>query len=162
MERRSLSVEINGLSRTIRRYLATTMPDNARIATGGNAHIIMFLARNRDRDIVQHDVERRFCITPSTASRVLSLMERKGLVARESVPGDARRKKIVLTDTAEGIVADLYDNAIRMEESLFKGFSLNEREEFEAYLERLRSNIDEAQKRAEESAERTMATREDQ
>ncbi|SPU25488.1 MarR family transcriptional regulator [Bifidobacterium bifidum] len=67
----------------------------------------MFLDRNRNREIYQHTIEQKFCITRSTASRVLALMEKKGLIARESVAHDARCKRIVLTDKADAIVADL-------------------------------------------------------
>ena len=149
MERRSLSVEINGLSRTIRRYLATTMPDNARIATGGNAHIIMFLARNRGREIYQHTIEQKFCITRSTASRVLALMEKKGLIARESVEHDARCKRIVLTDKADAIVADLKANGDRVERLLVGGFSDGEKAALRDYVARMRANIERAQREFE-------------
>ena len=77
----------------------------------------MFLARNRDREIYQHTIEQKFCITRSTASRVLALMEKKGLIARESVAHDARCKRIVLTDKADAIVADLKANGERVERS---------------------------------------------
>lgn len=78
----------------------------------------MFLARNRGREIYQHTIEQKFCITRSTASRVLALMEKKGLIARESVEHDARCKRIVLTDKADAIVADLKANGDRVERLL--------------------------------------------
>ena len=83
----------------------------------------MFLARNRGREIYQHTIEQKFCITRSTASRVLALMEKKGLIARESVEHDARCKRIVLTDKADAIVADLKANGDRVERLLVGGFS---------------------------------------
>ncbi|WP_300767182.1 MarR family transcriptional regulator [uncultured Bifidobacterium sp.] len=147
VEKRSIGIDISSLNRRIRRYLSATMPDNARIATGGNAHIIMFLARHRAETIVQRDIERRFCITRSTASRVLALMERKGLIVRESVPGDARMKRILLTDSADAIVEGLVANAMRMEEELFVGFTPEERGRLACYIDRLTANIDAAQYR---------------
>ena len=107
MEQRILSIEIRAVSKAVDRYLGESMPLSAKGTTGGNAHIIMFLARNRDREIYQHTIEQKFCITRSTASRVLALMEKKGLIARESVAHDARCKRIVLTDKADAIVADV-------------------------------------------------------
>ena len=76
MEQRILSIEIRAVSKAVDRYLGESMPLSAKETTGGNAHIIMFLARNRDREIYQHTIEQKFCITRSTASRVLALMEK--------------------------------------------------------------------------------------
>lgn len=102
-------------------------------------------ARNRDREIYQHTIERQFCITRSTASRVLALMEKKGLVARESVAHDARCKRIVLTDKADAIVADLKANGERVEQLLVDGFSESEKAALRDYVARMRANIDRAQ-----------------
>ncbi|WP_314688123.1 MarR family winged helix-turn-helix transcriptional regulator [uncultured Bifidobacterium sp.] len=144
VDTRSIGIDINGLSRRIRRYLNATMPAGARIATGGNAHIIMFLAHHRDQVVVQRDIEKRFCITRSTASRVLALMERKRLIVREPVSGDARMKRIMLTPRADAIVEDLVGNAVRMDEELLAGFSGEERLALAGFMSRLMANIDAA------------------
>ncbi|PLS31194.1 MarR family transcriptional regulator [Bifidobacterium margollesii] len=141
MDKRILSFELRALCKSIDRYLGESMPKSAADATGGNAHIIMFLARNRQRDIYQHSIEQKFCITRSTASRVLTLMEKKGLIIRESVPHDARLKKIVLTAKADSIVADLKANGDDMERRLIAGFSENEEAALYDYVRRLRENI---------------------
>ncbi|KOA38669.1 MarR family transcriptional regulator [Bifidobacterium breve MCC 0476] len=113
MDQHILSIEMRAVTKAVDRYLGESMPLSAKETTGGNAHIIMFLARNRNREIYQHTIEQKFCITRSTASRVLALMEKKGLIARESVAHDARCKRIVLTDKADAIVADLKANGER-------------------------------------------------
>ncbi len=77
----------------------------------------------RNGRIFPQDVERRFGITRSTSSRVLALMERKGLIVRESVPRDARLKKIVLTDKSRDIAEALRANAVAMEGILLQGLS---------------------------------------
>ncbi|MDN5979386.1 MarR family winged helix-turn-helix transcriptional regulator [Bifidobacterium mongoliense] len=140
-----LSLDMQGVSRSIRRYLTSTMPESTKV-TGGNVHIIMFLAKSEGSDVFQHDIERRFSITRSTASRVLSLMERKGLIVRTSVAADARLKRITLTDAANAIVAELRENAQRMERQLMAGFSEREERQLAEYLKRLRNNVDMAQR----------------
>lgn len=145
MEQRILSIEIRAVSKAVDRYLGESMPLSAKETTGGNAHIIMFLARNRDRGIYQHTIEQKFCITRSTASRVLALMEKKGLIARESVAHDARCKRIVLTDKADAIVADLKANGERVERLLVDGFTQAEQDALHDYVERMRANIERAQ-----------------
>lgn len=107
-------------------YLGLTMPASAREATDGNASIFMFLDRHRGDEIFQHDIETRFCITRSTASRVLTHMEHKGLIIRKPVARDARLKRIVLTPKADRIVADLIANGSRAEDSLTAGFTPDE------------------------------------
>lgn len=145
MEQRILSIEIRAVSKAVDRYLGESMPLSAKETTGGNAHIIMFLARNRDREIYQHTIEQKFCITRSTASRVLALMEKEGLIARESVAHDARCKRIVLTDKADAIVADLKANGERVERLLVDGFTQTEQDALHDYVERMRANIERAQ-----------------
>ena len=57
-------------------------------------------------------------------------MERKGLIVRESVPRDARLKKIVLTDKSRDIAEALRTSAIAMEGILLQGLSDDEIREF--------------------------------
>ncbi|KAB7789132.1 MarR family winged helix-turn-helix transcriptional regulator [Bifidobacterium cebidarum] len=146
MDHHALSIEMRSLTKAVDRYLGESMPESARMATGGNAHIIIFLARNRGRDIYQHTIEQKFCITRSTASRVLTLMEKKGLIVREPVAHDARLKRIVLTDKADAIVADLKANGERVERLLVEGLSEEEQVALRECVRRMRANIDAAQR----------------
>ena len=146
VDKHILSFDLRALVKSLNRLLGETMPESARIATGGNARIIMFLARNRDRDIYQHTIEQKFCITRSTASRVLALMEKKGLIERVPVEHDARLKKIVLTDRADAIVSILVENGERIETRLVDGFTDEERAALAGYVERMRANIDAARR----------------
>lgn len=109
--------------------------------SGGNIDIITFLARHSEREIFPQDVERRFGITRSTSSRVLALMERKGLIVRESVPRDARLKKIVLTDKSRDIAEALRTSAIAMEGILLQGLSDDEIREFMHVLDVMQTNL---------------------
>ncbi len=68
MDQHILSIEMRAVTKAVDRYLGESMPLSAKETTGGNAHIIMFLARNRNREIYQHAIEQKFCMTRSTAS----------------------------------------------------------------------------------------------
>lgn len=151
MDRRILSLEMRALCKSVDRYLGETMPESAASATGGNAHIILFLVRNRDREIYQHTIEQHFGVTRSTVSRVLALMEKKGLITREPVAHDARLKKIVPTAKADAIVADLKANGERTERLLLSGFSDEEEAALREYVQRMRDNIARAQQEFESS-----------
>lgn len=145
MDKHILSFDLRALVKAINRYLGETMPEPAHIATGGNARIIMFLNRNRDKDIYQHTIEEKFCISRSTASRVLTLMEKKGLIVRVPVEHDARCKKIMLTSKADDIASDLKANCERVETLLVDGFSDEEKTRLMEYVARMRGNIERAQ-----------------
>ena len=60
--------------------------------------IMEYLYRNSDTPAFQRDIEREFSITRSTVTNILQLMERKGYIERQSVPQDARLKRLVLTE----------------------------------------------------------------
>lgn len=64
-----LSIEMRAVTKAVDRYLGESMPQTARETTGGNAHIIMFLARNRGREIYQHTIEQKFA-SPGPPPRV--------------------------------------------------------------------------------------------
>ena len=142
VDQRDLVWQIHRLDKRIKRVLAAAMPENTRIATDDNARIIMFLAHHRDRDFVQRDIEQRFAISPSTASRVLTLMEKKGLIARSSPASDARVKNIRLTEKANAIVTDLNESVDMMCSKLLEGFTDRELHDLSGYIHRLQANIE--------------------
>lgn len=59
--------------------------------------IISLLYDNPSEDIYQKDIEAQFRIPRSTVTGILQSMEKEGFLIRESVPGDARLKRLVLT-----------------------------------------------------------------
>lgn len=65
--------------------------------TAMHGWILHYLYDNRGRDIYQRDIERHFSVTRSTTTNILQLMEKKQYITRESVPQDARLKKLELT-----------------------------------------------------------------
>lgn len=135
------SVQIRSLHNLIGRYLNTALPSEIRSLSGGNMQIIAFLYSQGDNEVFQYDIERRFSVTRSTASRVLGLMEKKGLIERQSVERDARLRRIVLTPVAEDIAKRMYDNTVAVEEDLLKGFNEEERRCLRWYLLRMKQNL---------------------
>ena len=67
-------------------------------ATPMHGWIIEYLYRHRNTPVFQRDIEREFSITRSTVTNILQLMERKGYIERQSVPQDARLKRLILTE----------------------------------------------------------------
>ena len=52
------------------------------------------------REVFQKDIEDEFDIRRSSVTQIIQLLERDGLIVRESVQRDARLKKLVLTEKA--------------------------------------------------------------
>lgn len=63
--------------------------------------IMSYLYWHKNDPVYQRDIEREFSITRSTVTNILQLMERKGYIQRQSVPQDARLKRLILTE--EGV-----------------------------------------------------------
>ena len=71
-----------------------------RKCTGTHGWVIGYLYENRSRDVFQRDIEKQFSVRRPTMTAVLQLMERNGLIERVRFEGDARLKRIVLTQKA--------------------------------------------------------------
>lgn len=142
MEKIWIGPEIRSLNNLICRYLEfSSHRKEIETVTGNNGWIIGYLAENAKKDIFQKDLEDRFSITRSTASKVLSLMEQKGLIERQAVAQDARLKKIVLTEKAWKIKELMWEDAKRMEQTLIGGFSDEEVKALDSYIRRMKKNI---------------------
>lgn len=142
MEEILVGRELRSLNNLIRRYFEfATHKKEIETITGNNGWIIGYLSENKDRDIYQKDLEEHFTITRSTASRVLSRMEQKGLIERQTVPRDARLKKIVLTEKAWQIKGLMREDIAKLEQTLLKGFTGEEKQALAAYIRRMKQNV---------------------
>lgn len=147
MKTRTVAHEVRTLHNAIRRMIDNS-PIKRQIddVTGTNARIIGYLADRLDRDVYQRDIEKEFGITRSTASKVLILMEKKGLIERIGVPHDARLKKIVMTDKSIELAKLMCQDRHETENILTKGFTDAELEQFIGYIARIKENIASAER----------------
>jgi Transcriptional regulators len=142
MEQIWIGLELRSLNNLIRRYFDfSSHKKEIETITGNNGWIIGYLAKNIDKDIYLRDIEDHFTITRSTASKVLTLMEQKGLIQRQTVAQDARLKKIVLTDKAWKLKELMWEDTVNMEEKLIKGFTEEEMQTLYGYIQRMKKNI---------------------
>ena len=130
MAKERIGLELRALNNLIRRYFEFS-----------NGWIIGYLADHPDQDIFQKDIEDHFTIARSTASKVLTLMEQKGLIERQPVAQDARLKKIVLTDKTWKIREIMWMDADKLETTLVQGFREDEIDTLVSYLNRMKENI---------------------
>lgn len=103
--------------------------------------VIGFLHHNRGRKICQKDVETQFCITRATTSKMLTLMEKNGLVTRSAVRDDARLKRLELTERAENIARQVECGLDELEARVMGDMTAEERETLLRLLGRLQENV---------------------
>lgn len=141
----SIGREIHVLSNRVCRFLDNSKElRHIEEATGKNTWIIGYIAQREQEGIAvyQRDMENQFGITRSTASKVVNRMVKKGLIERQSVPEDARLKKLVLTERSREIHQRMTAEFLDMENTLREGFSEEEMERLRGYLHRMQNNID--------------------
>lgn len=90
------------------------------------------------------ELRRCLGVTAASMSRLLSDMERDGLLQRTPHPVDARAMLIHLTDEGQAMMRIFPAIMAEIEQIAFAGFSAQERDQLRALLERLRANLGEA------------------
>lgn len=100
-----------------------------------------YLREREEVDVFQKDLEAAFSISGATATNILKIMEKEGLINRIPMEKDARLKKLELTE--KGIQYDdvARANVYRLEEGMKKGFTEEELTIFREYLDRMTQNI---------------------
>ncbi|MDY6826507.1 MAG: helix-turn-helix domain-containing protein [Bacillota bacterium] len=148
MNGKTVGMELKTLAHLLRRSLES-LPSfqYAESITGTNSWIIAYLARNKDKDIFQKDLEKRFSINRSTASRVIQRMEKKGLIERHAVPYDARLKKLVLTDKAMKLHQAVSADLAHLESVLVKDLSKVEIKNLYTYINKMKANLNNMQEK---------------
>ena len=111
--------------------------------TGLHGWAIGWLYENRNRQIFQRDFEERFSIRRSTASNILALMEKNGLIKRESVESDARLKRITLTQKAIDIHRQVEREISDREARIIKGINSADLDTFFKVINAIKGNLGE-------------------
>ncbi|MBC3795441.1 MarR family winged helix-turn-helix transcriptional regulator [Acetobacterium tundrae] len=129
------------LSNQVKRSLDRAAEDSG--ITGVQARVLGILAeaQKNNGDVFQKDIEEKLQIRRSSVTGILQLMEKKGLISRESVPYDARLKKIGITKEAKKLGDHLHENIYIFEQNLIKGISNKDLETFLSVINILSRNI---------------------
>jgi DNA-binding MarR family transcriptional regulator len=84
--------------------------------------------------------ERRLMDSP-TASRMVEVLVRRGLVRIEGCPEDRRRRKVALTEKGAALARELRPLALELRAAIQAGFSAAEAEIFRRMLLRVIANV---------------------
>ena len=118
--------------------------EGRRDVTRAQSHIVGFLYHNRDRALYQRDVEAEFSINRATASKLLTAMERNGLIRRSAVAGDARLKRLELTDKALAHMEQIRLGLGQLESCVTRGMTEEEQETLIRLLRKVEHNAETA------------------
>lgn len=100
-----------------------------------------FLHEHEGQDIYQRDIEAAFSVSRATASNMLSVMERKGLIERHSVEHDARLKRLELTERGKMLFTRADQDVKEMEDTLLADMSEEDVETLKKLLDQMLSNL---------------------
>lgn len=139
---KNIGIELRSLSNVIMRFIEQrARARSCDLLTGANGWILGYLLQNADREVYQHELEEEFSITRSTASKVVNLMEKKGLVERRTAEHDARMRRLALTETAEVLARQMRRESENLSRILTRGFAPEEIEKLYDYIERMKKNL---------------------
>ena len=131
------------VDKNIQRYFQGSLCNNGKELTRMQCATIRYLKENADknREVFQKDLERDFSITGATATNILKLMEKDGIIHRVPLERDGRLKKLVLTEKGYRLDEKAHNNIMNLEIGMRKGLSEEEVAIFSDIMERITQNI---------------------
>ena len=136
-KREHISWRINQISRKHRCVMEKIF--NSTGVFQGQHKMLMCISDNNFYS--QKEIAAHMKISTATVAVSLKKLEKGGYIKKIVDENDNRLNKIVLTDKAKSVVEysrQVFDN---MEETMFKGFSTEEKEQLIEYLERIEGNL---------------------
>lgn len=112
-------------------------------ATQMNGWIMAYLYFHKGQPVYQKDIESAFGVNRSTVTSIVKLMEKKGYIARENVPSDARLKMLSLTPMGEEMHVRTKHAIDTVEQRIREALSDEEIEMFFAISAKIRRTLGE-------------------
>lgn len=139
--KRSVCMEIKGINNLVHQELNNAKGRPPHPGTMMQKLFLGYLDAHRDRDVYQKDLEATFHIRRSTASGILQIMVRDGLLVREPVDGDARLKRLVLTPIAQEQLSQMQQDLLRVENKATAALTKQELETLFTLLDKVRGSL---------------------
>ena len=132
---RSIKRLSNGISREMCAAFGSGM------FSGAQGRTLHFLLAHTKIDIFQKDIEEEFGLRPPTATALLKELEQRGLIRKEPVPYDARKKKIVVTEEALQYKDCVLKGLKELDQKLTAGISDEEMQVFFYVTDKMLENL---------------------
>lgn len=132
---------INLLSHKVKKRLNATLADLG--ITGVQSRIMHYiLVHYENGPVFQKDVEEAFGLSRSTATGILQLLEKNGVILRESVQSDGRLKSLVPTPKAVELDSQVHTSIREIEQLMTRGISSGQLELFYETITKMSANLD--------------------
>ena len=138
----SIGYRIRLIHNQVRRRMEAKKQENEGNLTGMQHWTLHYLKEHEAEEIYQMDLEEVFSVSRATASNMLQVMEREGLIIRVPVEHDARLKKLVLTERAQHMVERARQDVADLEKEMTRGMSEKEVERLKASLDKILLNLE--------------------
>ena len=133
---------INVLSNKLKKRMNANMQSLG--LTGVQGRVMHYiLVKCADGPVFQRDVENAFDLSRSTATGILQLMEKNGLILRENMASDARLKSLIPTEKAARLDAQIGEYLQQTEQRLTQGVPEEQLLLFLETAARMSANLDE-------------------
>ena len=133
---------INVLSHKLKKRMNANMQSLG--PTGVQGRVMHYiLVKCADGPVFQRDVENAFDLSRSTATGILQLMEKNGLILRENMASDARLKSLIPTEKAARLDAQIGEYLQQTEQRLTQGVPEEQLLLFLETAARMSANLDE-------------------
>ncbi len=109
--------------------------------TGIHFWVIGYLYDHRNVDVFQKDFENSFNIRRSTATEIINVMEKRGLVERVRVDNDKRLRKLILTEKSIEYHHKFTEYIESFEKEIIRGIPEEELQIFFSVIEKIKNNI---------------------
>lgn len=134
--KRNIGLRLNVLARLLRNIFDRKVSDLS--ITRSQWQMIVVVARRPGS--TQRTVAEALEISEASAGRLIDRLCADGLLERRARDDDRRARAVYITEKAEPLLAKLAEIALVNEERLFKGFSEQELDNLQNYLDRMHHN----------------------
>ena len=139
--KQNIGNKVRVVNNIIDRYFHTSWEKLGIEPTRMQCATLHYLRNHKGEDVFQKDLEAAYSITGATATNILKVMEKDGLIQRIPMEKDARLKKIEMTEKGRTYDEVAHENVVRLEQGMIKGFTEEELTTFREYMDRLTQNV---------------------
>lgn len=105
----------------------------------------LYFQTRQNKMVLQRELEEQFKIRKSSVTSVLQTLEKKGLVNRELVPGDARQKLLTVTEKGIEVQETVMQRLDLLEDMVRDYLSAEEQQMFFACISKIETRLKEAE-----------------
>lgn len=109
--------------------------------THSQLNVLIFLDKNRCSYISQKDICDFLKVKHTSMIDVLKRLENKDLIIRNQNPDNPRCNLVILTEKADNLLKTMKENREYIKSVVFDGFSDDEVQSLDSYLERIINNL---------------------